>query len=105
MYQLRIYTLRTVEALERYATVHWPRHIPSLRAFGVTIHGIWTQHDAVAHRLLALISYPEGADPTELTTAYMASPGFAADMDGFDVGDIVNVEDLLLSPVAASPLC
>ena len=72
MYQLRIYTLRTVEALEDYATVHWPRHIPSLRAFGVTAHGIWTDHDADAHRLLALISYPEGADPAEVTTAYMA---------------------------------
>ncbi|MEV4130478.1 NIPSNAP family protein [Nocardia sp. NPDC049707] len=104
MYQLRIYTLRTVEALEQYATVHWTRHISSLRDFGVTTHGIWTQHDADAHRLLALISYPEGADPTEVATAYMASPGFAADMDGFDVSDIITVEDLLLDPAAASPL-
>jgi hypothetical protein len=104
MYQLRIYTLRTVEALEQYATVHWPRHIPSLRSFGVTTHGIWTQHATDAHRLLALISYPDGADPTEVATAYMASPGFAADMDGFDVGDIVSVEDLLLNLAAASPL-
>jgi hypothetical protein len=104
MYQLRIYTLRTVEALEQYATVHWPRHIPSLRSFCVTTHGIWTQHATDAHRLLALISYPDGADPTEVTTAYMASPGFAADMDGFDVGGIVRVEDLLLNPATASPL-
>ena len=104
MYQLRIYTLRTVEALEQYATVHWARHIPSLRSFGVTTHGIWTQHDTGAHRLLALISYPDGADPTEVTTAYMASPGFAADMVGFDVGDIVRVENLLLNPSEASPL-
>jgi len=44
------------------------------------------------------------ADPTDVTTAYLASPGFAADMDGFDVGDIVTVEDLLLDPAAASPL-
>jgi hypothetical protein len=35
VYQLRIYTLRTVQALQDYATVHWPRHIPSPRAFGV----------------------------------------------------------------------
>jgi hypothetical protein len=45
MYQLRTYTLQTTDALERYATVHWPRHISSLRAFGVTTHGIWTQHE------------------------------------------------------------
>ncbi|MCQ4120000.1 hypothetical protein [Rhodococcus tibetensis] len=51
MFQLGIYTLRTAVALELYATVHWPRHIPSLRAFGVTTHGIWTQHDADVHRL------------------------------------------------------
>jgi hypothetical protein len=38
MYRLRTYTLRTADALEHYATVHWPRHIPSLRAFGVTTH-------------------------------------------------------------------
>jgi len=104
MYQLRIYTLRTVEALEDYVTVHWPRHIPSLRAFGVTAHGIWTDHDADAHRLLALISYPEGADPAEVTTAYMAGPEFKADMEGFDVSNIINVEELLLDPTAASPL-
>lgn len=36
MYQLRIYAMRTADALQHYATVHWPRHIPSLRAFGVT---------------------------------------------------------------------
>ncbi len=104
MYQLRIYTLRTIEALERYANVHWTRHIPSLRAFGVTTHGIWTHHEADAHRLLALISYPDGADAAEVTTAYMASPEFAADMDGFNASDIVNVEELLLKPAEASPL-
>jgi hypothetical protein len=98
MYQLRIYTLRTADALERYATVHWPRHIPSLRAFGVTTHGIWTQANGDAHRLVALVSYPHGLDPVVVTSAYMASPGFAADMDGFDVGNIVSVEELLLDP-------
>jgi hypothetical protein len=57
-----------------------------------------------AHRLIALISYPDGADPAEVTAAYMASPGFAADMDGFDVSNIINVEEHLLDPAAASPL-
>jgi len=104
MYQLRTYTLKTADALEDYATVHWPRHITSLRAFGVSTHGIWTQHSGDAHRLIALISYPNGDDPTEVTTAYMASPSFAADMDGFDVDNIVNVSEILLGPAAASPL-
>jgi hypothetical protein len=91
-------------AADKHETVHWPRHIPSLRAFGVTTHGIWTQLNADAHRLVALISYPDGADPAMVTSAYMASPGFAADIDGFDVGNIVSVEELLLDPAAASPL-
>ena len=104
MYQLRIYTLRTADAREHYATVHWPRHISSLSAFGVTTHGIWTPHDSGAHRLVALISYPDGSDPDEVTTAFMTSPEFAADMDGFDAGDIVAVEELLLNPADASPL-
>jgi hypothetical protein len=73
MDQLRIYTLRTAEALEDYATTRWPSHFRSLRVFGVTTHGIWTDHDIDAHRLVALISYPEGADPGEITTSYMAS--------------------------------
>jgi hypothetical protein len=104
VYQLRIYTLRTAEALHDYATVHWPRHIPSLRAFGVTTHGIWTDHATKAHRLIALISYPDDADPGEVTTAYMDSPEFAADMHGFDTSNILNVEELALDPTAASPL-
>lgn len=104
MYQIRIYTLRTTEALQQYATVHWPRHLTSMPSFGVTVHGFWTDHQAGAHRLIALLSFREGADPAEFTTAYLASPELAADMQGFDVSDIVDVEELLLDPVAGSPL-
>ena len=96
MFQLRIYTLRSTEALERYAAVHWARHIPSLATFGVTTHGIWTQRDDDDHRLVALISYPDGADPEALTRDFMASREFAADMQGFDSDDIVAVDALLL---------
>lgn len=98
MDQLRIYTLQTAEALQDYATTRWISHVRSLRAFGVTTRGIWTGHDTGAHRLIALISYPEGADPGEITASYMASAQFAADMRGFDVTSIVKVEELLLDP-------
>ena len=30
MFQLRIYTLRSPEALQQYATVHWARHLTNL---------------------------------------------------------------------------
>ncbi|HEY6576206.1 MAG TPA: NIPSNAP domain-containing protein, partial [Mycobacterium sp.] len=36
MLQLRIYTLRSPEALQRYATVHWARHLTTFKTFGVT---------------------------------------------------------------------
>ena len=96
MFQLRIYTLRSAPDLERYATVHWARHVPSLASFGVTTHGIWTQRADDHHRLVALISYPDGADPEALTRDFMASREFAADMEGFDPEDIVSVDTLLL---------
>jgi hypothetical protein len=103
MLQLRIYTLRSAHALDRYATIHWARHIPSLATFGVTTHGIWTQRDDDDHRLVALISYPDGADTAALTRDFMASAEFAADMEGFDPEDITAVDSMLLEPTAGQP--
>ncbi|MCV7419855.1 NIPSNAP family protein [Mycobacterium yunnanensis] len=104
MFQLRIYTLRSPEALRRYAELHWARHLPTFAAFGVTTHGVWTEYGLDAHRLIALISYQAGADPDEVTQRVMASPQFAADMDGFDITDILDVQTTLLDPTAFSPL-
>jgi hypothetical protein len=103
MFQLRIYTVRSPEALRQYATVHWDRHVATFAAFGVTTHGVWIERGD-ANRLVALISYPPDADPVELTRQIMASPDFAADMSGFDVTDILNVQSLLLDPASFSPI-
>lgn len=94
MFQLRIYTLRSPEALERYATVHWDRHRATFETFGVTTYGVWTGMTGGVHRLVALIRYPANADPQRLTRQIMASPEFAADMAGFDVDQIVDVQTL-----------
>ncbi|SPM28413.1 NIPSNAP family protein [Mycobacterium terramassiliense] len=104
MFQLRIYTLRSPEALRRYATVHWARHLATFEAFGVTTHGVWTERSGDANRLAALIGYPPGADPDRLARHIMASPEFAADMAGFDVDDIVDVETTLLDPTPFSSI-
>jgi hypothetical protein len=104
MFQLRIYTLRSIDALERYATIHWARHVPSLETFGVTAHGIWTEHGGAANRLVALISYPSGTDPEKLTREYLASPEFGADMKGFDPQDLVGVETIPLDATGSSPI-
>lgn len=104
MLQLRIYTLRSSEALRRYAAVHWARHLPTFTEFGVTILGVWTEQSDGANRLVALVRYPSGAHPGQLTRRIMASPEFAADMAGFDVTEIVDVQTLLLEPTPFSPI-
>ena len=103
MFQLRIYTLRSPQALEQYATVHWARHVPTFAAFGVATHGVWTDRGR-ANRLVALVCYPAGADPERLTRTIMASAEFAADMAGFDVDDIVDVQTTLLDATSFSPI-
>jgi hypothetical protein len=104
MYQIKTYNLRTSEALQKYATVHWPRHLTSMPQFGAAVHGFWTDDQPSAHRLVALLSFQEGVDPAGFLAAYVASPELAADMEGFDVTDILGVEDLSLESVAGSPL-
>ncbi len=104
MFQLRIYTLRSPEALEQYATVHWARHLPTFATFGVTTHGVWTERSGDVYRLVALIRYPPGADPARVTERIMASAEFAADMAGFDVDDIADVQSLVLDPTPFSPI-
>ncbi|MDX3316137.1 hypothetical protein PV415_04190 [Streptomyces sp. ME03-5684b] len=42
--------------------------------------------------------------PAAFAAAYLPSPELEADMPGFDVSDIIAVEDLLLDPVAGFPL-
>jgi NIPSNAP len=104
MFQLRIYTLRSPEALRQYATVHWARHLATFTKFGVTTHGVWTERCGGANRLVALIGYPPGTDPEQLARHIMISPDFAADMAGFDVEEIVDVQSVLLGPTSFSPI-
>ncbi|TGD88378.1 NIPSNAP domain-containing protein [Mycolicibacterium sp. CH28] len=104
MFQLRTYTLRSPEALQQYATVHWARHLTTLKAFGVTTHGVWTEQGGETNRLVTLVQYPPGADPEHLARQIMTSPEFAADMAGFDVDDIVDVQTTLLDPTTFSPI-
>jgi hypothetical protein len=104
MFQLRIYTLRSPEALQQYATVHWARHVDTFTAFGVTTVGVWTERSAVARRLVALVRYPQAAEPEQLAREIMTSAEFAADMAGFDVDEIVDVRTELLEPTRFSPI-
>ena len=105
MFQLRTYTLRSPEALQQYATVHWSRHLATFASFGISTLGVWTEHSDSANRLVALISYPPGADSDQLAADIMASPQFAADMAGFNIDDnITDVQSVLLDPTPYSPI-
>src|SRR5215831_12051649 len=98
MFQLRMYTLRSPEALQRYATVHWARHVATFETFGITTHGVWTQRSGGAHRLVALIRYPQGADPEQLTREYMTSSDSPPTWPVSIPNEIVDVQSLLLDP-------
>ena len=91
--------MRSPQALHRYATVHWVRHRATSDGFGITTHGVWTETDGGADRLVTLVGYPPGSDPDELTRQIMASPQFASDMAGFDVNEIVDVATIPLDPL------
>lgn len=100
MFQLRTYTLASTEAADRYLSVHWPRHLDSLPAFGITVHGVWRSVDPDAPpRVFALVSFAPGADIAAVNAAYMQSDAFRADMDGFDLGAIRGVEAQMLAAV------
>ena len=66
---------------------------------------MWTERSGGANRLVALIGYPPGADPEQLTRHIMTSPQFAADMAGFNADDeIVDVQSVPLDPTSFSPI-
>ncbi|MEI5011646.1 NIPSNAP family protein [Streptomyces sp. NPDC087659] len=105
-YQLRVYTLSSPKALIAYGNV-WSKHIPGLAKHRITTHGIWTVAAAPgsgAPQLCALVSYRDADDVQERLQAYLASPEFRADMEGFDISQIVDVSESVLTPTADSPL-
>lgn len=73
MLELHTYTLASAEALRQYTTHFWPRHIQSLRKHGITVQGVWIDLTADAHRVIALVHYPPGANPTRLADIYRLS--------------------------------
>jgi len=104
MYRLRVYTLKDSASLAVYRDVYYPGHFGSFAEFGISIHGIWTSPEDDAPRLYVLTSFPADTDPVQIERDYMQSPGFKADMEGFDRSNIVRVETTLLGPTDASPL-
>ena len=103
-FELRVYKLRTKEALDFYMQQIYPRHLSSFPLFGIEAHGFWTAKEDVEPRLFVLASYAAGEDPAEVAQRYMRSAEFAADTRDFNISDIVGVESTILIPSRSSPL-
>src|SRR5262245_64034227 len=95
-FELRVYKLRTKEALDFYKEKIYPRHLDSFPQFGIEAHGFWTAKADVEPRLFVLASYAAGEDPDEVVRRYMQSTEFADDIREFNVYDIVGVEFTIL---------
>ena len=104
IFELRVYKLRTKEALDFYREQIYPRHLSSFPLFGVQAHGFWTAKEDVEPRFFVLASYAPGEEPREVVRRYMQSTEFADDIIDFDVANIVDVESTILIPLTSSPL-
>jgi hypothetical protein len=102
--ELRTYTLANAEALHQYAQVFWPRHIDTLRGYGIIVHGVWTDVAFDGFRVVALVGYRPGDDPAQLAASYASSTDFVTDHADFDVALIVSTEVCTLEPISGSPL-
>jgi hypothetical protein len=76
-FELRVYTLRTKEALDFYMEQIYPRHLSSFPLFGIEAHGFWTVKEDVEPRFFVLASYAAGEEPCEVARRYMQSTEFA----------------------------
>ena len=103
-FELRVYTLRSREALDLYMHRIYPRHLSSFPLFGIEGHGFWTAREDPKPRLFVLASYAAGEDPGEVAQRYMQSTAFADDIRDFNTSDIVGVDSTFLLPSTSSPL-
>jgi len=101
MFQLRTYTLANQEAAQTYLGMHWERHLESLPKFGIKVHGVFAVKDKA--QVIALVSYQEGANISEINDTYMKSPEFRSDMEGFDMKNIKGVDTILLEAAVCFP--
>lgn len=104
-YQLRVYTLCSPEALIAYENI-WSKHIPGLAKHRITTRRLDSARGPgnEAPQLYALVSYGDADNVQERLKAYLAGPEFRADMEGFDISQIVDVAESVLTPTADSPL-
>lgn len=92
--ELRTHTVADADALRRYTTRFWPRHVRTLRKYGITVHGVWLDVSSGEHRVVALVGYLPDGDPAQLADTYRRSADFAADHADFD-GSLITTESVM----------
>ncbi|BDR53910.1 hypothetical protein KIMH_00210 [Bombiscardovia apis] len=93
-YELRTYTLSDEASAETYFRVHWERHIGSLSKYGIGVDHVFL--NKANHQVIAICTYPDGSDIQAADEAYMHSPEFHSDMEGFPMDSIVSVEPCIV---------
>ncbi|MFF7235236.1 NIPSNAP family protein [Streptomyces collinus] len=72
--------------------------MPGMSKHRITTHGVWTMPAAPGNetpRLYALVSCRDADDVQERLEAHLSSPEFRADMEGFDISQIVGLSERL----------
>jgi len=83
-----------------YFHKHWQRHLISLPKYQIQVDSVQLERvngtDAPC-RVFALVhTDTDEVDMASLNAAYMQSADFKADMDGFPMDSILNVEEVAL---------
>ncbi|WP_343711379.1 hypothetical protein [Kosakonia radicincitans] len=97
MKQLRIYTLKDKESAEKYFRTCWPKHMVSLPKFGIFINSVYLGGNEQDNQVIAVVTFPEEGDVNLLNRQYMQSPDFSEDMRGFNMTDIIHVDEIAIS--------
>jgi len=104
IFELRVYTPRTKEALDFHREQIYPRHLNSFPLFGIEAHGFRTARKDVEPLLFVLASYAAGDDPGEVGRRYMQRTEFANDIRNFNLSGTLGVESTIPVPSKSSPL-
>ncbi|WP_125709612.1 hypothetical protein [Lacticaseibacillus porcinae] len=96
MQALRIYTIRNQAMADLYYHVHWQRHLISLPKYRIQVDQVQLEQVKTADAPCRVFALVHTDDMATLNDQYMYSDDFKADMAGYDMTAILNVEEVEL---------
>jgi hypothetical protein len=97
MKQLRIYTLKDKTSADNYFINCWPKHMVSLPKFGIYVNDVYVGGNEQSNQVIAVVTLPDGCDVKLLNEEYMKSHDFHEDMSGFNISEIIRVDEICIS--------